>query len=147
MPTGTTPDGCRRRNRLRTLGLMTALGDVAKAKYVLLTTYRKDGTPVGTPVWGVARDNKLYVWTETESWKAKRIGRNPAVTVQACDMRGKTTRGKLVEGSARLLDATDSERVRGWVRRKYWLTAPLLVLASKLTRGKDGTVGIEITPA
>jgi PPOX class probable F420-dependent enzyme len=126
---------------------MTALGDVATAKYVLLTTYRKDGTPVGTPVWGVARDDKLYVWTETESWKAKRIRRNPAVTVQACDMRGKTTRGNLVEGSARLLDAPETERVRGWVRRKYWLTAPLLVLASNLTRGKDGTIGIEITPA
>lgn len=126
---------------------MTALGDVATAKYVLLTTYRKDGTPVGTPVWGVARDGKLYVWTETDSWKAKRIRRNSAVTVQACDMRGKSTRGNLVQGTAHLLDAAGTERVRGWVRRKYWLTAPLLVLASNLTRGKDSTVGIEITPA
>ena len=126
---------------------MTALGDVATAKYVLLTTYRKDGTPVSTPVWGVARDDKLYVWTETESWKVKRLRRNPAVTVQACDMRGKTTRGNLVKGSARLLDAAETERVRGWVRRKYWLTAPLLVLASNLTRGKAGTIGIEISPS
>jgi hypothetical protein len=126
---------------------MTALGNVATAKYVLLTTFRKDGTPVSTPVWGVARDDKLYVWTETGSWKVKRIRRNPAVTVQACDMRGKTTRGTVVEGSARLLDAIDTERVRGWVRRKYWLTAPLLILASNLTRGKDGTIGIEIIPA
>lgn len=132
---------------LRTLRPMTALGDVATAKYVLLTTYRKDGTPVSTPVWGVARDDKLYVWTETESWKVKRLRRNPAVTVQACDMRGKTTRGNLVKGSARLLDAAETERVRGWVRRKYWLTAPLLVLASNLTRGKAGTIGIEISPS
>ena len=125
---------------------MTALGEVAKAKYVLLTTFRKDGTPVGTPVWAVARDDKLYVWTDTDSWKVKRLRRNPAVTAQACDIRGKTTRGNLVEGTARLLDAAGSERVRGWVRRKYWLTAPLLVLGANLTRGKAGTVGIEITP-
>lgn len=125
---------------------MTALGDVATAKYVLLTTFRKDGTPVGTPVWGMARDDKLYVWTETNSWKVKRIRRNPSVTVQACDMRGKTMRGNLVAGSARLLDAAETQRVRTWVCRKYWLTGPLLVLGSRLTRGKAGTIGIEITP-
>ena len=39
---------------------MSALGDVATAKYVLLTTYRKDGTPVATPVWGIARDDNLH---------------------------------------------------------------------------------------
>ena len=60
--------------------LMTnTLGAVGKSEYVLLTTFRKDGTPVGTAVWAVADADKLYVWTVTDSWKVKRLRRNPAV--------------------------------------------------------------------
>lgn len=124
--------------------MTTELGDLASAKYILLTTYRKDGTPVGTPVWTVARDGKLYVWTEVDSWKAKRLRRNPAVTVQPCGIRG-TPHGAVREATARQLDATETGRVKGMIRRKYWLTGPATVLVSDLFRGKDSTVGIEIT--
>jgi PPOX class probable F420-dependent enzyme len=125
--------------------MTTPLGELATANYVLLTTFRKDGTPVGTPVWAVARDEKLFVWTVTGSWKVKRIRRNPAVTVQPCDIRG-NAHGHVVEASARLLDGSETEQVRALLRRKYWLTGPLAILASNLRRGKDGTIGIEITP-
>jgi PPOX class probable F420-dependent enzyme len=127
---------------------MTDLGEVATANYVLLTTYRKDGTPVATPVWAAARDNKLYVWTEANSWKVKRLGRNTAVTMQKCDVRGGTQPdAQVVAGTARLLNADETEQVRSLLRRKYWLTAPILIFFSNTFRGKDGTVGIEITPA
>lgn len=126
---------------------MTALGAAATAKYLLLTSFRKDGTPVGTPVWAVVRDDRIYTWSEVRTGKVKRIRRNPSVTVQACDARGKTTRGEVVAGSARLLDDAETEQVRGWLRRKYWLTAPLMMLASRVFRGKESTIGIEITPA
>ncbi|WP_328663434.1 PPOX class F420-dependent oxidoreductase [Nocardia salmonicida] len=122
------------------------LGELATANYVLLTTFRKDGTPVGTPLWAVAREDKLYVWTVTDSWKVKRIRRNPEVTLQPCNARG-SAHGAVVTGTARLLDAAETEQVRSGVRRKYWLTGPLVILASNLRRGKAGTIGIEITPA
>jgi len=126
---------------------MTGLGEVASASYVLLTTYRKDGSPVGTPVWAVARDEKLYVWTDVNSWKVKRLQRNTDVTLQACNVRGGTKPdAAIVNGTARLLDAAETEKVRGWIRRKYWLTAPALVFASNTFRGKDATIGIEVTP-
>ncbi len=126
---------------------MTALGEVASANYVLLTTYRKDGSPVGTPVWAVARDDKLYVWTDANSWKVKRLEHNTDVTLEACNVRGGTKpNAQIVNGTARLLDAVETEKVRGWLRRKYWLTAPLLVFASNTFRGKDATIGIEVTP-
>ncbi|MFL6090041.1 MAG: PPOX class F420-dependent oxidoreductase [Aeromicrobium sp.] len=125
---------------------MTPLGDLASANYILLTTYRKAGTPVGTPVWAVARDGQLFVWTVSDSWKVKRIRRNPEVTVQPCDVRGKP-HGQVLKASARLLDGAETERVRALIRRKYWLTGPVAVFASVVRRGKDGTVGIEITPA
>jgi len=125
---------------------MSALGEVATANYVLLTTYRKDGSPVGTPVWAVSHDDKLYVWTETESWKVKRLRRNPNVTMQPCGVRG-APHGEIVAGTARLLDGAETDRVRGLLRRKYWLTAPVLIFFSNTFRGKSGTIGIEVTPA
>jgi len=126
---------------------MTALGEVASANYVLLTTYRKDGTPVATPVWAVAKGDKLYVWTETKSWKVKRLRNNTAVTMQKCDVRGGTRPdAQVVVGSGRLLDGAETDQVRSLLRRKYWLTAPALIFFSSMFRGKDGTIGIEITP-
>ncbi|MFI7670464.1 PPOX class F420-dependent oxidoreductase [Nocardia sp. NPDC049526] len=126
--------------------MTNTLGAVGKADYVLLTTFRKDGTPVGTAVWAAEDDGKLYVWTETNSWKVKRLRRNPAVTLRPCNPSGKP-RGDVIEGTGRVLDAADTERVRKLIKKKYWLLGPILVTASSIRRGKSGTIGLEITPA
>ncbi|MFC6012236.1 PPOX class F420-dependent oxidoreductase [Nocardia lasii] len=126
--------------------MTNSLGELATADYVLLTTFRKDGTPVGTPIWAVAREDKLFVWTVTDSWKVKRIRRNPAVTMQPCSVRG-DAHGAVVAGTARLLDGAETEQVRSALRRKYWLTGWFVILGSNLRRGKAGTIGIEITPS
>ncbi|WP_406277933.1 PPOX class F420-dependent oxidoreductase [Nocardia sp. NBC_00881] len=126
--------------------MTNSLAAVAEADYVLLTTFRKDGSPVGTAVWAVAENGKLYVWTVTDSWKVKRLRRNPAVTLQPCTASGKP-HGEVVEGTGRILDADGTERVRKLLRRKYWLTGPLIILVSNLRRGKSGTIGVEITLA
>ncbi|MFE9325530.1 PPOX class F420-dependent oxidoreductase [Nocardia sp. NPDC052278] len=125
--------------------MTNTLGAVGKADYVLLTTFRKDGTPVGTAVWAAEDDGKLYVWTETNSWKVKRLRKNPAVTLQPCNPSGKP-RGDVIEGTGRVLDAADTERVRKLIKKKYWLLGPILVTASSIRRGKSGTIGLEITP-
>lgn len=126
--------------------MSNTLGAVGTADYVLLTTFRKDGTPVPTPVWAVSEDGKLYVWTVTDSWKVKRLRRNPSVTLQPCNYKG-TPHGDVLEGTGRILDAEGTEHVRRLLRKKYRLTAPLILLGSTLRRGKAGTIGIEITPA
>ncbi|MEU4341082.1 PPOX class F420-dependent oxidoreductase [Nocardia sp. NPDC023852] len=126
--------------------MTNSLAAVAEADYVLLTTFRKDGSPVGTAVWAVAENGKLYIWTVTDSWKVKRLRRNPAVTLQPCTASGKP-HGEVVEGTGRILEADGTERVRKLLRRKYWLTAPLIILVSNLRRGKSGTIGVEITLA
>lgn len=127
--------------------MTNAFGEAATADYVMLTTFRKDGTPVGTPVWAAADQGKLYVWTVTDSWKVKRLRRDPAVTVQACDARGKKVRGPVVGGTGRVLDAAGTEEVRALLKRKYKLLAWVTLMGSNIRRGKAGTVGIEITPA
>ncbi|MBF6170558.1 PPOX class F420-dependent oxidoreductase [Nocardia blacklockiae] len=120
-------------------------GAAGTANYVLLTTFRKDGTPVATPLWAALDDGKLYVWTVADSWKVKRIRRNPAVTLQPCGATG-TPRGEIVEATARVLDDAGSERVRRLIKRKYTVQGWLVVTGSVLRRGRRGTVGIEITP-
>lgn len=126
--------------------MTSSFGAVASANYVLLTTFRKDGTPVGTPVWAVSEGDTLYVWTEAEAGKVKRVRRNPQVTLQPCSATGKP-HGEIEHGAARILDAEGTEKVRRLLRRKYWLTGPLIILGSTLRRGKSGTIGLAITPA
>ncbi|WP_067856473.1 PPOX class F420-dependent oxidoreductase [Nocardia shimofusensis] len=127
--------------------MTNAFGEAGTADYVMLTTFRKDGTPVGTPVWAAADQGKLYVWTVTDSWKVKRLRRDPAVRVQACDARGKKLSGPVIEGTGRVLDAAGTEEVRTLLKRKYKLLAWVALVGSNIRRGKAGTVGIEITPA
>ncbi|ACY23260.1 PPOX class putative F420-dependent enzyme [Gordonia bronchialis DSM 43247] len=120
-------------------------GTAGTAKYVQLTTFRKDGTPVATPVWAALDGGRLLVWTETEAWKVKRLRRDPRVVVQACDARGKKVTGDRVEGTGAILDAAGTERTRSAISKKYGLLGWLLIKASLLRRGKDGTIGIAIT--
>src|SRR5258708_37829577 len=96
------------------------LARLAPAKYMLLTTFRKNGTAVPTPVW-VARDgDELVLTTGPNAGKVKRIRRDGAVRVAPCTMRGKPT-GAEVPAHARLLDDAAARRVQGLIARKYWV--------------------------
>ena len=57
-------------------------------KYVSLTTFRRDGTPVSTPVWFVSENGGLLVETDGDSYKVKRIRRDDAVTLTSCNAMG-----------------------------------------------------------
>jgi uncharacterized protein len=89
-------------------------------KYVCLTTVRKSGIGVVTPVWFAERDNKLYVRTRIESGKSKRIRNNPTVTVAPCTIRGKVI-GPEFSGKARILPREQSARAKEAINSKYFL--------------------------
>jgi PPOX class probable F420-dependent enzyme len=122
---------------------MTTLDELASSNYILLTTFRKDGTPVPTPVWCAKDGDALVAWTETNSWKVKRIRRNAVVAVAPCTARGKPL-GPDVAGQAEVLDASGTRRVRTLIKRKYWITGRVVVTLSTLRRGEAGTVGVRI---
>lgn len=122
---------------------MTSLAD---AQFVLLTTFRRDGTEVPTPVWVAPLDGALGVWTAGSSGKIKRIRRNDAVTVAECDRRGEPL-GAAVPGTAVVLDAAGSRRVRGAVRRKYGLLGLVLTTLIPLRSRGRGEAGLAITLA
>ncbi len=117
--------------------------DLGAARYLLLTTYRRDGSAVATPVWVVSDGAALGVWTATGSGKVKRIRNNAAVTVAACTARGRPL-GPSATGRAEVLDAGGTGRIRRLVMRKYRLAGPVVVTLSRLRRGAQGTVGLRI---
>jgi uncharacterized protein len=123
---------------------MTAIESLAESSYVLLTTFRKDGRPVATPVWAVRDDDALAIWTVAESGKVKRLRRSGQVTVAPCDIRGNPL-GEPVTGQGLLLDAAGAQRVRRLIARKYGLMGRLTLLGSRMRRGRDGTTAIRVT--
>lgn len=122
---------------------MTDLDRLAAEKYLLLTTFRKDGRAVPTPVWAVRDGDALAVWTASDSGKVKRIRRNGRVTVAPCDVRGRP-HGAAVPGHATLCDLVGTRRVRSLLKQKYRLIGRLSLLGSRLRRGETGTVGLRI---
>ncbi|MGC9671057.1 PPOX class F420-dependent oxidoreductase [Planosporangium sp. 12N6] len=125
---------------------MSDVAELGAAKYVSVTTFRKDGRPVPTPVWAVPDGDGIAVWTPVDSGKVKRIRRDGRVTVAPCDFRGNAT-GDPVEARARIGERVDTDRVRRALGRKYGLVGRLTVWGSKLRRGADGTVAVLISPA
>jgi PPOX class probable F420-dependent enzyme len=112
-------------------------------KYLSLTTFKKDGSAVATPVW-VARDgDELVVITDATSGKAKRIRNNSSVRLAPCDMRGQVT-GSSVDGSAQLTDSTGTKSVAAQVKRKYGLAFSAIGWMEKLRRRSSDSVGIRI---
>jgi len=89
-------------------------------KYIALTTYRKTGAGVATPVWFGEEDGKLYVMTRSDMGKIKRIRNNSQVKVAPCTIRGTVT-GPEFAATARLLAPDDFPGARNTITRKYLL--------------------------
>jgi PPOX class probable F420-dependent enzyme len=123
---------------------MTEVDRLSKGSYVLVTTFRRDGTPVPTPVW-VGRDgDDVLVWTRSDAGKVKRIRNNPTVELAPCDARGRS-RGPSVTGTARILDADGSAQGRRLLKRKYGITGRLVIGASERFRGRTASLCLAIS--
>ncbi|APY84893.1 PPOX class F420-dependent oxidoreductase [Streptomyces alfalfae] len=120
---------------------LTRLGS---GKYLLVSSYRKDGTLVPSPVWVVRDGDALGIWTVSDSWKVKRIRRRPDVLVGPCDVRGNPT-GAQAPATAEICPPEVTARYRTLITRKYKVIGFLTLLGSRMRRGLDGTVGIRIT--
>ena len=121
------------------------LSDLGDPKYISLETYRKSGEGVRTPVWTVAREGKLLVWTQGDSWKVKRTRNNRRVRVAACDMRG-NTEGPWVEAVVTSIadDEEVKEEMKRALRRKYRAQVLFVALVAALRGENKGQVVMEI---
>jgi len=125
---------------------MTVVDEIGRSKYVNLTTYRKNGTAVATPVWHVRDGGDLIIISEAEAWKVKRIRNNSRVLVTVCSVRGKVAPGApSAEGTARLLDEAQTEAGRALLARKY-VTSRLGNWVSRVLRlRRKPLIGIAVT--
>ena len=111
---------------------------------VLLTTYRRDGTPVGTPVSVAVDGGRAYVRTWDKAWKLRRIRNNPEVEIAPCTARGRPT-GPAIRAHARVLGGDESARAARLLACKHPILHGFLVPLVHRLRG-DETVHVELTP-
>ena len=117
--------------------MYTSLADLADTRYISLTTRRRDGSLVSTPVWVASDDGRrLLVWTAASTWKVKRIRRDPRVFVAKSNYRGRE-RGPRLEGRARVVDDVDVKKL---IREKYGWQMRLL----ERFEGGGASVAVEI---
>jgi PPOX class probable F420-dependent enzyme len=108
----------------------TTLDLLAAGKYLSLTTFRRDGTPVATPVWLVRDGEALLVITGAESGKARRLRAGSRALVAPCDMRGNPT-GETVPATAELLGPEETARAASEITRRYGLLGRLFMWRSR----------------
>jgi uncharacterized protein len=94
--------------------------EISGQKYISLTTFRKNGAAVATPVWFGEEADKLYVMTRSDMGKTKRIRNNPQVQVAPCTIRGKVT-GPEFAAVAKILPPEEHAHARQTINRKYWM--------------------------
>jgi uncharacterized protein len=111
-------------------GYCCLVTDLGSERYIAITSFRRDGTPVATPVWVVAAAGRLYVWTGSGTGKAKRIRNNPDVTVAACTARGAVT-GPVVSARAVIVAADQRPDIWKLLLAKYRLQLRAMVFAGR----------------
>lgn len=130
----------------------SAYGCRMKGKYLSLTSFRRDGTGVSTPVWFVQENGRLFVRTDGGSYKVKRIAHNPSVTIAECSASGRL-RGEPVAARAEIHRNGEAQHVDELMARKYRLDKILILpiyRAVQRIRGRSTTatdpVVLAITP-
>lgn len=128
---------------------MTSLLPLADSRFVSLTTFRRSGTAVSTPVW-IARDGaSLVVLTPAGSGKVKRLRNDPRVELRPCGRFGAVADGVApVTGTADLRESPDDvERARSTIRRAYPVESRLVLGIERLVerlRGRPRTVRLAL---
>ena len=105
-----------------------ALDRLGAGKYLLITSYRKNGTGVATPVWVVRDGDALGAWSAADSWKVKRIRARGDVMVGPCDVRGNPT-GEQIPATAEINWETYNNFRSGDLTAGNGTTAPDLTVA------------------
>lgn len=142
--------------RLRELGYVVGavgtattpeLAPFVRHKTALLTTYRRDGTPVPTPLSAAVDGDRLLIRSYERAWKTKRMRNRPEVEIAPSTRRGRL-QGAAVRARARRLEGAEArEAARALARKHPLLQGVLVPLTHRLGRSKfGGTVHFELVP-
>jgi uncharacterized protein len=91
---------------------------LADQQYISLSTFRKNGAEVKTPLWFAIDNGKIYVYSAGDSGKIKRLRNSGKATVAACTMKGAVT-GEIFPATAVVLSADRGKYVHGLLNAKY----------------------------
>jgi PPOX class probable F420-dependent enzyme len=122
----------------------TTWAPFVRQKTVLLTTYRRDGRPVGTPVHLAVAGDRAYFRTWDTSGKFKRLRNNPEVDLAPSTVRGKPT-GPALRARAHALEGAEAQEAARALAGKYPLLHGFLIPLVHRLRGYK-TVHVELTP-
>ena len=111
---------------------------------VLLTTYKRDGTPVGTAVNIVVEGDRAYFRTWDTAWKLRRLRNNPDVEFAPSTARGRPTAPAIVT-RATVLEGEESSRAGRLLASKYPALHGLLVPLVHRLRGNK-MMHVELAP-
>jgi uncharacterized protein len=111
---------------------------IMTARCIALTTYKKDGTPVTTPMWAGPKGGRILTSADFDAFKLKRIARNSRVEMAPCTIRGRVT-GTFVPGVARVLNEAETVEALDVKKRKYFMFRIMV-------KFRKQQVGIVITP-
>jgi PPOX class probable F420-dependent enzyme len=107
-------------------------------RFLSVTSFKRDGTGIATPVWFVSDGSRLFAFTDLHSAKVRRIRRNPDVLIASCYPGGKL-RKEPVPAHAEVLTAIpELERVRTLLTERYKISYRLVMLGYRLGRRLRG---------
>lgn len=120
------------------------MADLGNPRYVRFTNFRRNGTPVATPVWFAPMGERWVFSTAPDAGKVKRLRNDPRVEITASDVRGRVADdAPVLTGTAVLLDGAAEREAERAMAAKYGWQWSLLRLSEKVR----GLVGIKADPA
>ena len=110
-------------------------------KYINLETYKKDQTPVKTPVWFVIENDQIYITTKETTGKVKRLRNNQNGRIAVCSMKGDIKGDWISVGLEQINEYSDVEKIVKLRKKKYGFSARLI---SMFTSQKGKTVAYSL---
>ena len=119
------------------------LGQFYDQKYINLETYKKDNTPIKTPVWFVIDNDLIYIITRESTGKVKRLKNNQNVRIVTCSFSGKT-KNEWVNGKAQKITGSEADKAVKLRKKKYGFAVRLSSLFTS-QKGNIVVYSIDLT--
>lgn len=98
---------------------MPNLDELHRSRYALLRTYRRDGSPIDTPIWFAVEQSTLVFRTKVGP-KTARLSRDPRVQLRLCDYKGGVKPdSSAVDGRATILSGAEADKANDSLRQRY----------------------------
>jgi PPOX class probable F420-dependent enzyme len=110
------------------------LAPFARRRTALLTSFKRDGSGVDTPVTIAVDGDRAYVRTYDEAWKSRRMRNNPAVRIVPATPAGKP-RGEAIRARSRLLEGAEAQRAAKLLARRQPILQGVVVPLTHRLKG------------